>query len=318
MSAGQPGGGMVSPGEDGGAHLVAVAVPRGADRHQEVLRLEAERGGEALAAQALASGRVEGAGGVAVLHREPDVVAVPSEADPGRAVGLSPDQLGPPWSARSAPPRAGSPGTPSRAPRARGIRAAARRGRPPAGAGACADGGPAACPTWRGRSADRGRLGLGQVVALGIVGQRHLHDVEGADVRLVPLGPRHPDPHDRARGQVDDGGVLDGGGEDEEMEGGPPGGRDPLLAPGRAAEQARGSVGVVEDAAWRDAVRPGACVARRGRRCRTSDRVGPRVGSTSRRVCVPSASACRCRLRCRHRVRDVALIRPAPPAGRPG
>ncbi len=85
----------------------------------------------------------------------------------------------------------------------------------------------------------RGRLGLSQVVTLGIVGQRDLDDVEGGDVGLVSLGPGHPHPHHRARGQVHHSGVLERGGEDEEVKRRSAGRRDALLAPGRTAHQAR-------------------------------------------------------------------------------
>ena len=57
-----------------------------ADRHQEVLRVESEGGGQALAAEALAPGGIEGPGGLLVLDREPDVVTVPPETHPGGAV----------------------------------------------------------------------------------------------------------------------------------------------------------------------------------------------------------------------------------------
>jgi hypothetical protein len=65
-------------------------------------------------------------------------------------------------------------------------------------------------------------LGLGQVVALGIVGQGDLDHVEQRDVRLVALGPRHPHPHDRTGGQIHHRGVLERRGQDEEMQGRPP------------------------------------------------------------------------------------------------
>ena len=117
-----------------------------------------------------------------------------------------------------------------------------------------------------------GRLRLGQVVAFGIVGQRHLHDVEGADVGLVALGPRHPHPHDRPRRQVHDGRVLERGGQDEQVEGGAARGGHALLAPGRAPSRRAGSVGVLEAPARGG---PGA-----GRGAATADRVA--VGSAHR------------------------------------
>src|ERR1700723_3842916 len=70
-----------------------MPVPGLADRDQKVLRLESQRGGQALAAEALAPGGVEGPGGLAVLDREPDVVPVPPEAHPCRPVSSATDQL---------------------------------------------------------------------------------------------------------------------------------------------------------------------------------------------------------------------------------
>ena len=61
-------------------------------------------------------------------------------------------------------------------------------------------------------------LGLGQVVALGVVGQRGLDDVERRQVRLVPVGPGDPEAEQRARGEVDGDGVLDARGQHEEQE----------------------------------------------------------------------------------------------------
>ncbi len=82
--------------QDRRADLVAVPVPRRADRHQQVLRLEAERRGKALAAQSFAPRRIERSRRVAVLHREPHVFAVPTEAHPRRPIGLPANQLGAP------------------------------------------------------------------------------------------------------------------------------------------------------------------------------------------------------------------------------
>ena len=59
-----------------------------ADRHQEVLRIKSEGGGQALAAEALAPGGVESPCGFTVLDRQPDVVTVPPETHPGGAVPL--------------------------------------------------------------------------------------------------------------------------------------------------------------------------------------------------------------------------------------
>ena len=53
---------------------------------------------------------------------------------------------------------------------------------------------------------------------LGVVGERRLDDVEGGQVGLVVRGPRHPQPHEGARGEVDGGGVLLGAGEHEHGE----------------------------------------------------------------------------------------------------
>ena len=83
---------------DAEADLEPAHVPGGsgagpADRHQQVLGLEAERIGQALAAEPVAPGGVERTGGVAVLDREPHVVAVPAETHPGRPVRLASDQL---------------------------------------------------------------------------------------------------------------------------------------------------------------------------------------------------------------------------------
>ena len=86
---------------------------------------------------------------------------------------------------------------------------------------------------------DGGGLGLGKVVAFRVVGQGDLHDVEGADVGFVALGPGHPDAHDGAGGQVHDRRVLERRGEDEEVQGGPAGGGDPVAASGRTTDQTR-------------------------------------------------------------------------------
>ena len=71
----------------------------------------------------------------------------------------------------------------------------------------------------------------------GIVGQGHLDDVEGADVGIVALRPRDADTHDRPCGQVDDGGVLEGGGENEQVQRRAARRGHPLHAPGRAPEK---------------------------------------------------------------------------------
>ena len=62
------------------------------------------------------------------------------------------------------------------------------------------------------------RLGLGQVVALGLVGQVGLDHVERGEVRSVLVGPVDPDPDQCARGQVDAGGVLLVAGQHEHRE----------------------------------------------------------------------------------------------------
>jgi hypothetical protein len=52
------------------------------------------------------------------------------------------------------------------------------------------------------------RLGLGQVVSLGLVGQLCSHHIEGCEVWAMVLGPADPDPHQRPRGEVDTGCVF--------------------------------------------------------------------------------------------------------------
>ena len=70
-----------------------------------------------------------------------------------------------------------------------------------------------------GESGGGDRLGLGQVVALGLVGQAGLHHVEGGQVGAVVVGPVHPDPDERARGQVHAGRVLGMAGQDQQRSG---------------------------------------------------------------------------------------------------
>ena len=80
-----------------------------------------------------------------------------------------------------------NPETPNRAPTARGNRGAARRAWPPSAAAAAHVAAPERPDVAR-QVGHRRRLGLGQVVPLGIVGQRDLHHVEGADVGSCPSG----------------------------------------------------------------------------------------------------------------------------------
>ena len=67
---------------------------------------------------------------------------------------------------------------------------------------------PWSVPEVAGQTGGGDRLGLGQVVTLGLLGQLGLHDVERGEVGSVLVGPVHPDPDQRARGQVHPGGVL--------------------------------------------------------------------------------------------------------------
>ena len=168
-----------------------------------------------------------------VLHRKPDVVAVPTEPDPGGFVRLPPDQLWAPGRLdegyrrpEASELRVGGGG--ARKPEEGTVRvpdeALEQLPQPPASQGADV----------AREVVHRRGLRLGQVVALGIVGQRDLHDVEGIDVGIVALGPRNADPHDGPGRQVDDRGVLHRRGQHEEMERRTSRGRHLLLATGGA------------------------------------------------------------------------------------
>ena len=179
----------------------------GAHGHQQILRLEPEGGGQALPAETLAPRGIEGAGGVAILDGEPDVVAIPSEADPGGAVGLSPDQLGSPGRLDQ---RHRGPKPPELPVGRRGSGEAQQRA---VGTGdeAPEELAQVTAPQRAdvtGEVGDRGGLRLSQVVSLGVFGQSDLDHVERADVGLVALGPRNPHPHHGPCRQVHDGGVL--------------------------------------------------------------------------------------------------------------
>ena len=63
------------------------------------------------------------------------------------------------------------------------------------------------------------RLGLGQVVALGLGGQVGLDDVERGEVGTVLIGPVDPDPDQGPGGQVDTGRVLLVAGQDQQGQG---------------------------------------------------------------------------------------------------
>ena len=172
--------------------------------------LEAERRGQVLALEAVPPGHVERPLGPGVLHRQPVVAATPPEPDPDRAV---PDPAEQDRSLGRHDEGQRGPEAPELPVGGRGPREAEhvlldRCGQlveqapdPPAVEGA----------EVAGQAGGGDRLGLGQVVALGLLGQPGLDHVEGGQVRSVVLGPVHPDPDQRARGQVHAGGVLGDG-----------------------------------------------------------------------------------------------------------
>ena len=63
-----------------------------------------------------------------------------------------------------------------------------------------------------------GRLGLGQVVGLGVVRELHLDEVEQREVGLVTDRPSNAQANERPGREIDRGGVLFGAREDEQGE----------------------------------------------------------------------------------------------------
>lgn len=64
-----------------------------------------------------------------------------------------------------------------------------------------------------GDAGDGDGLGLGQVVSLGVVGPHDVDDLERQEVGLAIFAPFDPEPHYRARSEVDGRGVLRRAGE---------------------------------------------------------------------------------------------------------
>ena len=122
----------------------------------------------------------------------------PAEAGPHRVVLAAAEEHRARGSAPRAPPTAASPGTPSTAP--------TRPGNPSrccsAGATSVAQHPPGPAAPQRaercGDAAHGDGLGLGQVVALGVVGPDGVDDVEGREVGLALLGPVDPQPDEGA------------------------------------------------------------------------------------------------------------------------
>ena len=136
-----------------------------------------------LARQPVASGRPQRRHGPAVLDGQPVVAAGPAEARPDGVVGLAPEEQRPSAGHHQGHRRAACRGTPSTAPMSPGKPSrwgsfgattwcSTRRARRPAHG----------ADTARAAPATRDRFGLGQVVALGIVGPRGVDDVEGRQV----------------------------------------------------------------------------------------------------------------------------------------